>query len=94
MKFYRIMLAMLTVVGVGAVVGCGDPNAHPQSIGTPAEVNNLVAMRAIFDSVKGDWSKLSAEDQTKFNQMAGDAEKGKAMWTRMATPAGATPTPR
>jgi hypothetical protein len=84
----KIVLTLISICSLTMVLGCGSGSQDPQSIASPAEVNNIVEMRTYFDKAGGDWNKLSADDQAAYTKLAGDATKAQAMWTRMSGPIG------
>jgi hypothetical protein len=95
MNFNFGLVAVLAISVIGALVGgCGPDNSKPQSIASPQEVNNIVEMRKMFDSVQGDWNKLTPDQQAQYNKLAGDPAKGKTLWDHMAHPSGPGAGPR
>jgi hypothetical protein len=95
MKIPPPVLAVLLSISLVTFSGCGpgEPD-KPVSIASEARVNDIVAMRKIFDQVKGDWEALSPADKAEYTKLAGDDEKAKLMWANMKDPMSANAAPR
>jgi hypothetical protein len=86
----KIQSGILSVVALAAVCGilsgCDSPPQKPQSIATEARVGEIVEMRKIFDAHKGDWNAVPEDQKKRYTELAGDEEKAKTMWFKMANP--------
>ncbi len=87
MAFLKMSVILLAVTSVAAfpLLGCSGSD-KPEPIASPERVNQVVEMRKLFDKVKGNWNALSPEEQAQYTKYAGDANKAKFMWNRMAHP--------
>lgn len=87
------LIAAILTMAVGlSIAGCSGAADKPVSIASEERVNEIVEMRKIFDSVKGDWDALSAEDKEKYTKLAGGADKAQTLWKNMGSPMGAAPS--
>lgn len=87
-----LVAAAFSTLAVLPFAGCSGGSEKPASIASEERVNEIVEMRKIFDSVKGDWDSLSAEDKEKYTKLAGGADKAQTLWKNMGSPMGATPS--
>jgi hypothetical protein len=79
---------LLSIVTITALTGCGS---GPPAVEQPSAsaVADMQALRGIFDSVQGDYSKLSADQKKKFlDYSQGDQAKVDHLWAFMKNPRG------
>ncbi len=88
MQISKLGLILVAVVGVGSIVGC---NSGPPAVekASKEEVDKIVGLRKIFDSVHGDYSQLSPDQKKQFlDYCKGDQTKVDHMWAFMVNPRG------
>jgi len=88
MQISKLGLILIAVVGAGSIVGC---NSGPPAVekASPEEVNKIVGLRKIFDSVQGDYSQLTPDQKKEFlDYSKGDQKKVDSLWSFMKNPRG------
>ena len=95
MKNKILAFSLLALVAVPFVGGCDGAPAKEDKGEVQARVDKATQMRAIFDKVNGDYSKLTPDDKASFQKLNGSDEDGvKRIWMLMKyglnAPAGAS----
>lgn len=95
MKSLGFLSVLVAIAVLGSVSGCGSA-AGPNPQTEQTRLNKVTQIRALFDKSKGgDFSSLSAEDQTEFTKLCNnDKAMAETTWNGMKNgpsgPAGAT----
>jgi hypothetical protein len=81
----KTAIIALAILMVGCVVGsgCGDSGA-PDPVVESKRVEDLTAMRGLYNKVNGNYDKLSEADKTEFVRLCrGDDALAKTTWDAM-----------
>lgn len=87
-----MMKTLLLLPLLLCVVACGGPEQGPNPATEAHRMETATRMRALFDSVKGDYSKLDAGGKAEFTRLCGDEAKAQAAWNVMKNGSAAAPT--
>ena len=77
-----ILVAILGTLSLG-MAGCGDSRPGPDEKTEKARLDEMLAARAIFEKVNGDWNQLTATDKAAYVKTFGDETKAQNAWMQM-----------
>lgn len=94
MTLKKTILSIFAIVSIFALAGCG---AGPQAIDEASiqkSTDNAKLARSLFESTKGDWNAVSADDKKKLADAYGSEKAAQTVWETMKNPPmGSQPTP-
>lgn len=94
MTLRQLLLSITALLSIVLLAGCG---AGPQAIDQASiekSTDNAKLARSLFDSSKGDWNAVSAEDKKKLSDAYGSEKAAQTVWESMKNPPnGSQPAP-